>query len=142
MEQNAEPGVKASSGDVKGKLTRTRGKNVFVTPPAVRVEEDSSFELMDPAHELYDPSTIEVAMGLGAILFTGAADETSRDYGQESILQDHKAPVGDERILRNLLGNMEEPPILRDHVGVPNLSDLKNRQAVSVVPADYWMLNC
>lgn len=55
---------------------------------------------------------------------------------------DTVAPVGDGCILRDFLGDKDERPMLRYHVGVPNLSDWQIRQSVSVVPAYYCMFNC
>lgn len=55
---------------------------------------------------------------------------------------DNKTPDGDESILRDLLDDKYERPMLRDNEGVPTLNKGKIRLAVSVVPAEYWTFNC
>lgn len=74
--------MKRSSGDLKDKVTRTRGKTALLKLPGVRFDEDYSFYLVDPARQPDYSSIMDIEMGMGPILFACATGKTSREYGQ------------------------------------------------------------
>ena len=79
-----------------------------------------------------DPETVRnIAIGLESILFTGA---TSCSTTQTSMNSDAIAASVGVDLVRT--------PVHRETVPIPTLTEEQTRQAFSVVPSDYWQLNC
>lgn len=50
-------------------------------------------------------------------------------------------PIGDEKILGEILEPNSEKPLMREQVGVPMLSEGHNHQEVTVIPPEYCNLS-
>ena len=79
-----------------------------------------------------DPETArKIVIGLERILFKGATSgwTTPTSMNSDSIA----ASVGVDLV---------RTPVHRETVPIPTPSEEKTQQAFSVVPSDYWQLNC
>ena len=81
-----------------------------------------------------DPELTErIADGLESILYLG-------DPGKSVTT---KPTTMDSREIAASVGvDLEETPVLRDTTSVPKLTEDQMRKAFSVIPTDYWQLNC
>lgn len=127
--------------DDKSKVRRAK-KTVLLTPPVPMMIGSSNFESTDPSEKLEGTSIIDVAVDLGSILFASAGADPPKEGMMTASGAGTSTPMGDERILNDLLGPKSENPLMREQVGIPRLNDGQIRQAVTVIPAEYWALSC
>lgn len=80
----------------------------------------------------------EVAADLGAILY---ASTPVQEEGSEKRTQDPTGGI-QSKVFRDLIAGDEERQMTRSYEGIPELTDAQIRQAVTVVPGDYWQLSC
>ena len=72
-----------------------------------------------------------MAIGLESILFTGATSGSTTPTSLKS-----------DAITASVGVDLVRTPVHRETVPIPTLTEGQTRQAFSVVPSDYWQLNC
>lgn len=90
-----ESGVKIGKMEVK-KKKREGARQVFLTPPMPAVAEQGRLDLKDLSEIAHGIFIVDVALGLGSILFESAPEEA----GSAMI-----ESTGDAKVLRDILGN-------------------------------------
>lgn len=75
-------------------------------------------------------------MILASILFEHTEEETPGSVIYAASAGGEKTPLGEERVLRFLLGEVDDRQFLLDTVAVPKWGEGKIRKAVSVVPVE------
>ena len=85
----------------------------------------SDFRVRDPV------TARNIAIGLESILFTGATSGSTTPTSMNS-----------DAIAASVGVDLVRTPVHRETVPIPTLTEKQTRQAFSVVPSDYWQLNC
>ena len=85
----------------------------------------SDFRIRDPE------SARNIAIGLKSILFTGATSGSTTTTSMSS-----------DAIAASVGVDLVRTPVHCETVPIPTLTKQRTRQASSVVPSDYWQLNC
>ena len=79
-----------------------------------------------------DPETAHnIAIGLESILFTGAISGSTTPKSMNS-----------DAIAASVGADLVRTPVHRETIPIPASTEEQTRQAFSVVPSDYWQLNC
>lgn len=90
------------------KTSTSRKETMLLTPPAPFGIEKGQLELVDPSPQVDDYFIIDVAIGLGSVLFETGPVPTSEEQMKTDGVGEASTPLGYARILKDLLGNEED----------------------------------
>ena len=135
--------VQAAENTKAHTRAKPRTQTLYVAPDPTRNPRRDSNVPHLPGHERMgflsdlrndDPELAErIADGLESILYLG-------DPGKSVTTT---PTTMDSREIAAIVGvNLKETPVLRDTTCVPKLTEEQMRKAFSVIPTDYWQLNC
>lgn len=77
---------------------------MLLTPPAQIGIVKVQLEWVDPSTQVDYSSIVDVALGLGSILFTSAPVATTAEQVKTDGIGEASTPLGDARFLNDLLG--------------------------------------